>query len=84
MRRTGPQLWPDSLLIVNFIGIEPFCLEMENGGRRMHCWHHTDYGEQYRLHYYWDQPIKKVAYIAPAKSWREVERPPTTAIFATT
>ena len=59
--------------------IKPFCLGTESGGRRMHCWHHTDYGQQY-LHYFWDQLIQKLTYLALANSWGGLSgrpRPPS-------
>ena len=57
--------------------IKPFCLGMDSGGRRMNCWHPTDYGYQYRLQYFWDQLINNMTYMALANSWGEVSgRPP--------
>ena len=60
--------------------IKPFCLGMESGGRSLNCWHHTDYGDQFKLQYFWDQLIKRLAYIAVANSWGELNgrpRPPS-------
>ena len=47
---------------------KPFCLGMGCSGRSMNCWHHTDYGEQYKLQYFWDQLIKGLTYLALANS----------------
>ena len=49
--------------------IKPFCLGMESAGRSLNCWHHCDYGDQYKLQYFWDQLIKKLSYLAIANSW---------------
>ena len=60
--------------------IQPFCPGMESNGRSLNCWHHTDYGQQYRLHHFWDKLIKALAYLALANSWGELNgrpRPPT-------
>ena len=56
--------------------IKPFCLGMESSGRALNCWHHTDYGEQYKLPYFWDQLIKRMAYLALANSWGELNGRP--------
>ena len=39
--------------------IKPLCLGMESSGRSLTCWRHTDYGQQYKLKYFWDQFVKK-------------------------
>ena len=39
--------------------IKPFCLGKESGGHRMNCWHHTDYGDKFRLRYFWINLSKK-------------------------
>ena len=49
--------------------IKPFCLGMESAGRSLNCWHHCDYGDQFKLQYFWDQLIKKLTYLAVANSW---------------
>ena len=56
--------------------IKPIRLGMESSGRSLNCWHHTDYGEQYKLHYFWDQLIKRLAYLALANSWGELNGRP--------
>jgi hypothetical protein len=44
--------------------IKPFCLGMVSGGRSLNCWHHSDYGDQFKLQYFWDHLIKKLTYLA--------------------
>ena len=53
---------------------------MESNGRSLNCWHHTDYNDQHKLQYLWDQLIKKLAYLALANKWGELNgrpRPPS-------
>jgi hypothetical protein len=49
---------------------------MESAGRSLNCWHHCDYGDQFKLQYFWDQLIKKLAYLAVANSWGELNGRP--------
>jgi hypothetical protein len=56
--------------------IKPFCLGMESAGRSLNCWHHCDYGDQFKLQYFWDQLIKKLTYLAVANSWGELNGRP--------
>ncbi|MFM7988970.1 MAG: hypothetical protein ACKPKO_57620 [Candidatus Fonsibacter sp.] len=37
-------------------------------------WHHTDYGQHCKLHYFWDQLIKKLTYLCVADSWGDRSR----------
>ncbi|MFM7988108.1 MAG: hypothetical protein ACKPKO_53220, partial [Candidatus Fonsibacter sp.] len=37
-------------------------------------WHHTDYGQHCKLHYFWDQLIKKLTYLCVANSWGDRSR----------
>ncbi|MFM7982307.1 MAG: hypothetical protein ACKPKO_23605, partial [Candidatus Fonsibacter sp.] len=48
--------------------IRPFCLHMESEGRATNLWHHTDYGQHCKLHYFWDQLCEKLSSKVPAKS----------------
>ena len=60
--------------------INPFCLGMESGGRSLNCSHHSGYGDQFKLRYFWDQLIKKLTHLAVANSWGELNgrpRPPS-------
>ena len=60
--------------------IKPFCLGMESDGRSLNCWHHSDYGDQFKLQYFWDQLIKKLTCLVAASSWGELNgrpRPPS-------
>ena len=54
--------------------IKPFGLGMQSQGRSLNAWHHTDYGNMYKLQYFWDQIVKKLSYLALADSWGEVGR----------
>ena len=56
--------------------IKPFCRGMQSSGRSLNCWHHTDYGEQYKLQYFWDQLIKRLTYLALANSWGDLNGRP--------
>ena len=49
--------------------IKPFCLNMESDSKPVNLWHHTDYNGVNKLHYVWDQLIKKLGYLVVASSW---------------
>lgn len=38
----------------------------------MKCWHYNNYGDQYRLQYFWDQSSTIMAYVALASKCEEV------------
>jgi len=49
--------------------IRPFCLNMESDGKLVNLWHHTDYNNANKRHYFWDQLVKKLVFLAVANSW---------------
>ena len=63
--------------------IKPFCLGMESVGRSLNCWHHCDYGDQFKLQYFVDQLIKKLTYLAVTNSWGGAQRTSSSAIIST-
>ncbi|MFM7988206.1 MAG: hypothetical protein ACKPKO_53725, partial [Candidatus Fonsibacter sp.] len=44
-------------------------MNMESSRKAVNLWHHTDYHNTGKLHHFWDQLIKKLAYLALANSW---------------
>ncbi|MFM7989765.1 MAG: hypothetical protein ACKPKO_61675, partial [Candidatus Fonsibacter sp.] len=68
-------LWDNVLLISRIFGQnKPFCLNMDSEGKATNLWHHTDYGQHCKLHYFWDQLIKNLTYLCVANSWGDRSR----------